>query len=284
MREDFAVFICTHGRPHNQRTLEYLLSHGYTGKWYLVVDDLDPTIDDYPYKDNVIIFHKYPFVEMTDTCISTFNPQLSAVLYARNAVEHIANELNLNYFVVMDDDIVGLRVRLFENGSLKSYRINQSLDQVFMAYVKYMENTPIDCLSFGCSNVFIGGDKFMWANFTQRRACHNIFIRSTKRDLKWSCVMNEDYATALRLGNIGKIFLTPPLVQQENTPNNSDVITNDGGMAKFYATTNSFVRAFYPAVLRPDVVRPRLYKGKFVIGINRNSAWPAIISSNYKKR
>ena len=45
MRDDFAAFILTHRRPDNVQTVKALAASGYTGKTYIVVDDLDPTLD-----------------------------------------------------------------------------------------------------------------------------------------------------------------------------------------------------------------------------------------------
>ena len=46
MRDDFAVFILSHGRAKEQITLNSLLNAGYTGKWYIIVDDLDEQKDE----------------------------------------------------------------------------------------------------------------------------------------------------------------------------------------------------------------------------------------------
>ena len=45
--KDFAVFILTHGRPDNVKTLSTLKKCGYTGKIYFIVDNEDKTIEQY---------------------------------------------------------------------------------------------------------------------------------------------------------------------------------------------------------------------------------------------
>ena len=60
MRNDFAIFILTHGRPDTQLTLKTLLACGYTGRWYLVLDDQDDTIQKYIDNfgaDRIIVFN-----------------------------------------------------------------------------------------------------------------------------------------------------------------------------------------------------------------------------------
>ena len=47
MRDDFAVFILSHGRPHNVKTCKTLVKQGYSGKWFLVLDNEDETINEY---------------------------------------------------------------------------------------------------------------------------------------------------------------------------------------------------------------------------------------------
>lgn len=47
MRDNVAIFIITHQRADKQLTLKMLKSCGYTGKVYLVVDDMDSQIAEY---------------------------------------------------------------------------------------------------------------------------------------------------------------------------------------------------------------------------------------------
>ena len=47
MRDDFAVLILTHGRADNVVTMKTLQRQGYSGKWYMVIDDEDDMADDY---------------------------------------------------------------------------------------------------------------------------------------------------------------------------------------------------------------------------------------------
>lgn len=59
---DFCTFILSHGRPNNIRTLHPLLNTGnYSGPWYIVIDNEDPTAETYYqlYGSNrVIMFDK----------------------------------------------------------------------------------------------------------------------------------------------------------------------------------------------------------------------------------
>lgn len=55
MRNDTAIFIITHQRADKQLTLKMLKQSGYSGKVYLVVDDMDCQLQEYR-KDMAIIF------------------------------------------------------------------------------------------------------------------------------------------------------------------------------------------------------------------------------------
>jgi hypothetical protein len=50
VRDDFAIFILSHGRPDNIYTVNTLNKVGYTGKYYFILDNEDPTIDGYKEK------------------------------------------------------------------------------------------------------------------------------------------------------------------------------------------------------------------------------------------
>ena len=46
MRDSFAVFILTHGRADNVVTMKTLKKGGYTGRWYMIIDNEDEQKDD----------------------------------------------------------------------------------------------------------------------------------------------------------------------------------------------------------------------------------------------
>jgi hypothetical protein len=60
MRNDFAVFILSHGRPDRVETLGALERAGYTGRTYIVIDDEDPQGEEYRkrYGEKVLVFSK----------------------------------------------------------------------------------------------------------------------------------------------------------------------------------------------------------------------------------
>lgn len=85
MRNDFAVFILTHGRADRMYTMEMLKKGNYTGKWYLILDDMDDQLEQYKEKfgaDHCIVFDKEAAYKRTDT-MDNFHT-MNVILYARN--------------------------------------------------------------------------------------------------------------------------------------------------------------------------------------------------------
>lgn len=111
MRNDFAIFILTHGRASDQKTLKMLKENGYTGKYFLVVDNLDEQLEEYQekYKGHVIVFDKLAAWEITDTFHN--GKMLKAVVFPRNVVFQYAREKGIKAFAMCDDDISRLNYK-----------------------------------------------------------------------------------------------------------------------------------------------------------------------------
>ena len=107
--DNFAVFILSNGRPGNIKTLTSLNRHGYTGKIYIIIDDEDPTKDQYinNFKEKVIIFNKEEVLKKFD--IGTNKVEKRAIIFARNACFDIAEKLKIQYFIQLDDDYTDFR-------------------------------------------------------------------------------------------------------------------------------------------------------------------------------
>ena len=104
MRDDFAIFILSHGRPE-VKTLATLKKQNYSGKWYIFVDDEDDTYDQYVKnygEDHIILFSKKSMVGTFDL-FDNFE-QRNTVNFARNMCFRVARSLGLKYFAEFDDD------------------------------------------------------------------------------------------------------------------------------------------------------------------------------------
>ena len=143
MKNKFAVFILSHGRPNNVWTYKLLRNSGYTGEIYIILDDTDKKIDEYKKNfDNVIVFSKEEIAKKFD-CGDNFNDK-AAVVYARNASFEIAKNLELDYFMEYDDDYKTAHFRLYKYGTPKPIK---NLDNLFSALVEFAEVSQAHDLS-----------------------------------------------------------------------------------------------------------------------------------------
>lgn len=282
MRDDFAVFICTHGRPDKQLTLDYLLSAGYTGKYYLVLDDQDETIQQYIDNygpEHLLVFDKNHYINTTE--VGSNNPPFKCIVYAKNAVEDIARDMNLSAFMVSDDDNLKLRYRYPEKDKLKTLDVKHNLDSVFEAYIDVMLESHMTATAFGFAQFyFAGSGSFSPERFQKLRVPYNMVFRNASIPIKWKSAFGEDIVTALMYEKTGQFWTALPYVQIETEPVGKAV---SGGMASTYQSMNSMKLAMYDFMFLPTATRPYYYKGKFMASIKREQAFPKLISSSYRK-
>lgn len=282
MRDDFAVFITTHERPKTQKTLNWLLESGYSGRYYLVIDDMDKSKDEYLQmygNDIVLCFDKLKYWENSDT----FNNKqhLAAVLYARQFVEDTAREMRLTAFLVLDDDIDRFSARMPKDGKLKRVkRINA--DRFINAYVDFLLGGALASISPGTQNMYL--DKQTLQKFPRKGS--NAFFRNVKIPINWVSAMNEDLITCVEKNKIGVMMCSA--LQTCCEAAKSGTGTADGGMAQIYAAMSDYERAFYMVMADPARSYLKLVKNKKT-GMNMRIAreWaggdPMIISERWKK-
>lgn len=279
---DFAVFITTHGRPNNQLTLKTLLDSGYTGDYYLVLDDTDTTIDEYIQnfgKEHILVFNKLEVVNLTDT--GKRIPNMKCVIYARNAVEYIAQQFELKSFVVADDDITRFRHRFIQDNSLKSVPITKSIDDILRAYSDYLLSCNISAMSFGLlSFYFAGVDALSQRAVEKLRIVHNFIFRNTSIKCDWVSDYGEDFVTSILSNQRGDIMFTPPQVQYDSKVPSKRL---DGGMSELYKSTKMVNLILGSMIFQPSCISAKLFKGDYLPYIARDKAFPKIISGRYKR-
>ena len=122
MRNDFAIFITTHERPNDQRTLDWFLKSGYTGKYYLVIDNMDKCQTEYLDKygtENVLVL---------DDDISLFAARMPK------------NGKMSRYTKVKANDFVEAYVKFLFQGGFAS--INPGTQNLYMGGEETIENFP----------------------------------------------------------------------------------------------------------------------------------------------
>lgn len=279
MRDDFAMFILSHGRPDNQLTLQALEKSGYTGRWYIICDDLDPTVSRYQekYGDKVIVFNKREWADKTDT-FDNFE-DMRSVVYARNASFQIAKDLGLKHFGQFDDDLIRFSHRYIDDeGQLKTKDLSQ-MDSVLEQMIHYMENAPIHCLSF----MFELG--YMWGKDGKFKdglgdEIYNSYIFSVDKPVEFRGLMTEDYimtANQHKLGHviyaIFDIMFTTPLRG-----------TNDGGLKNLYDANSKYVTGFYAMIDDPGAVGMKHNsKDELVLTTPNRKRMPRILNETWRK-
>jgi hypothetical protein len=256
MRNDFAVFILTHGRSDRVVTYKTLKDCGYTGKIYLLVDDEDKEIDKYKkiYKDQVIVFNKQKAIDYTDSG-DNFKKR-NSVVYARNWNFIVAQELGLKYFWQLDDDYNIFRHTANENLEYvtKQNKI-KNLNYLLDCCIEFFENANFHALAFSQGGDFIGGPgsgvaKKM-SSGTFSRKVMNSFIFSTERPVKFPGRINEDVNMYVTLGLRGYLFGTIAQLRLEQVQTQS----NSGGLTDIYLDLGTYVKSFYSVMYAPSCVK-----------------------------
>lgn len=180
--KSFVVFILTHGRASNVKTLRTLKKAGYTGKVILVIDNEDEMESDYKRiygKDNVYVFNKEEAMEQCDT-MDNFEKH-NIVLYARNKCWDIAKELGYKYFLVLDDDYTQIAFKVVLENKFKNIKVKNA-DMLFDIMLDYLDVTGAYTIAFAQGGDFIGGkDNKRYYEKILRKAMNSFFCKTNRR-------------------------------------------------------------------------------------------------------
>lgn len=276
MREDFAVFIISHGRADRVETYDMLKNTGYTGKIYIVLDDEDKS--DYQARfeaDSILYYSKAQYREETEVCRVVDG----CATYARNAVEHLAKEMHLKAFMVADDDLLRLRYRYDEAGVLKSLSIKQGLDDILSAYIDFIIENSVACVSFGTANIYMKGIRP--EAVSNNRLPFNCFIRNAEYDWTWKAEIYEDAVTDILESWNGDFAMQLPFVQCDMCPMD---VGAKGGMTDVYTAISQYEKNFPVLIYAPSCVRLGLGKRNFIYSVANKNAFPKLISSGNKRK
>lgn len=283
MREDFALLILSHGRPDKVHTIKTMLKSGYTGRWYIIIDNEDDQADKYYQNfghEHVIMFDKYKKSLEIDTC--DIPRRRNAVIYARETCFEIAKSLGLKYFLELDDDYCEFRSRYEKDGILSSSFVGD-MDSIIHEYIKFLDATKAHCVAFAQTGDFIGG---MGSNLYKRkilRKAMNAFFCNVDRPFQFIGRMNDDVNTYVLEGSRGKLFLTP----RDMTLDQIETQKNSGGLTEMYLQYGTYVKSFFSVITNPSCVKVYEMGAKYRRLhhiINWNNAVPCIIREEYKKK
>ena len=282
MRDDFAVFILTHGRANKLVTLRALKKGGYTGRTYLLIDNEDSQADEYIHKygrENVVIFDKAAVIKKTDT-MDNFEKH-NAIVYARNAVFDVAKTIGLDYFLMLDDDYTAFEYRYVEGNALRNRQL-RGLDSVFEAVISFMEkNTNVLTVAFAQGGDFVGGlgGANFWKGF-MRKAMNSFFCRTTS-PIEFRGTMNEDVVTYTTLGSRGMLFLSYTGVHVKQLATQS----LKGGMTEEYQKYGTYLKTFYAVMSMPSCVKiaQRFSYKRIHHSVLWDNCVPKILNERYQK-
>lgn len=276
MREDFAIFVLSYGRPNDQKTLRMLEIGGYEGRWYIIVGTDDASLPQYieQYGDRVIVFDKG-----TIACDTGDNMQrMDTVLFARNACFKIAKKIGVKYFMELDDDYTQLQFRVRANGY---YAANSpgctDVARVIDALLDFFIESGATSVAFAQSGDFIGAGR----SAVQPRKCMNSFICCVDRPFEFIGRMNDDVNTYARLGNIGHVFLTVPFISVKQARTQK----THAGLTDMHLALGTYVKSFYTVMYQPSSVLVSSLNTSHA-RIHHRIKWdntvPCIISEKYR--
>lgn len=282
MNDNFAVFILTHGRHDNVATYNTLRRHGYTGRIFLIVDNEDSSIDAYKQKFNqqVIIFDKEKVARTVDSG-DNFKKRGSP-LYARNASFQIAKDLNIRYFVQLDDDYNGFIYRTDGKNQYATKSI-KNLDAIFDALLSFLISTSAHTVAIAQGGDFIGGSNGHLATKPRLlRKAMNSFMCDAEKPFEFFGVMNDDVNTYIMHGMRGKLMFTVPFVSLSQ----GQTQANKGGITELYLEQGTYVKSFYSIMYAPAFVKIMQIGNKNMRlhhAIKWRNAVPKILSESLKK-
>jgi len=248
MRDDFACFILTHGRPDNVKTYATLRKAGYTGRIYIVIDDEDKAGDQYRanHGDQVVTFSKAAIAPTFDE-MNNFNDRRS-VIYARNFCHDLAERLGLTYFLELDDDYTGFHLRFSSNGAYCSPSVRSTMDCIIDAMVDMLDVSGATSVAMSQGGDHIGGESNQ--NTMRRKAMNAFFCRADRRFM-FRGILNDDVNTYVSLGSVGGLFLTPLAIMLVQAQTQAQT----GGLTDIYLDSGTYVKSFYTVMVQPSSVK-----------------------------
>jgi hypothetical protein len=251
--DDFAALILTHQRPDRQLTLATLRRSGYSGAVYLIVDDEDPTLDDYRAKfgDSVLTFSKRDAHAVTDDADNSGS--MRGVVYARNAAWDIARGLGLRHFIELDDDYTHFALRFDASLNYVNRAVRRCLDDVIVAMCEWLESSGAMSVAFSQGGDHIGGGNSSYnaGGPIAKRKAMNGFLLSTDRPFSFYGRINEDVNAYVTLGKVGALFFTP----FQACLNQIQTQAQSGGLTEIYLDSGTYYKSFLSVMWEPSCVQ-----------------------------
>lgn len=286
MRNDFAIFILSHGRADNIKTIKALQQSNYSGKYYIVCDDEDVQLQKYKEnygEDKVLVFSKSSVnFDIMDNFAGN-----NVIVFARNVIFDFAKQLGLTYFWELEDDYHEFTFRPIEYDEKKQryklayYRLTD-LDAVINSFLKFLDSSGALCVAMAQAGDLLGGVSGDAKNVPIKRKVMNTLFCRVDKPFQFVGRMNDDVNTYLSLGRTGELFfhITNVAIVQDETQQSK---TGNGGAYKKFGT---YVKSFYSVMIAPSACKIKMMRSnhpRLHHKINWNNAVPKIISGDFKK-
>lgn len=285
-KRKFAIFILSHGRAGNVKTLDTLGRCGYTGDWYILIDDEDGQRADYERlygKEHIIVFCKAARAALCDSGESSGDRRV--ILFARNECFAQAKILGLTHFLELDDDYNEFRYRFEKDGRLSSAFV-LDMNPVIEQCLNFLDESGAYTVAFAQGGDFAGGyDRDFYRNRVARKAMNAFFCR-TDRPINFVGRLNEDVNTYLTEGARGHLFLTVANVSLHQAATQS----GKGGMTDSYLVSGTYIKSFFSVMYAPSCVKVSSMMGghewhaRLHHRIDWDSAAPKIVSERFRKQ
>lgn len=284
MRSDCCVFILSHQRAGNVKTLKSLAKHGYTGPIRIIIDDEDPQRHLYleNYKDLVIVFKKSEYDHLVDKGDNFFGRRTA--IFARRAVYDIAKNLGFPFFIQMDDDLTSFRFRFDENLDYFTSHKMLKMDALVDIVLDFLEKSNSTTVSFSLGGDFIGGKQGTMAKSIQfKRKAMGIFFCKVDRFFPFLGRMNDDVSSYINYGKLGYLYWILPQVSMDTDPTQQ----TEGGCTEVYQEFGTYIKSLYSVIFEPSCVaiqvlntsNPRLHHR-----IIWENAIPCILREEHRKK
>ena len=270
MRNNFASFIASYGKPDNIPTYNCLKKLNAKYPIYIVIGVDDPKYDEYirNWPNNLVIFDKRDYIDEVDE-IGLYSKTHKVCTYSRLAIDDFADELDYRYVGYLFDDINSMNLR-YVNGDKVSSIGQYNIDDIIDIYISLL-NSSEDIYIVGPpqSSFYIGVNTEAADKYTARFG--NMLIYDRQKELVPNRASTiEDMSIVIYNNYIGQMSICPFGLQVNcRDPH----ITDDSycGMQKSeYYQQWSLV--FNGATI--NVEKPQLPYKNFI---------PKIISPNYRK-
>ncbi len=273
---DFLILILSYGRPDFMATHTWGLLDTCNCKARKVVclSDDDPTIDEYKKlcgDENVFIYSKIESEKKYDIdlldCYWGKSLSRKATVWGRNEQFRMARELGYRWFIVLDDDYIGVSFRrpMARKGSDKPFfpvfkedMVAQMdgdmsvFDHCCIKCFELLDSAPwMYAVGLPQAGDFLGGAESKVFKRSWIWKAMNVFFCDTHKEYRYYGRFNDDVNAYVLNGKRGQMSLTLTHAPSINQPSTQSV---KGGVTDLYRMFGTYVKSLTSAVANPGAV------------------------------